>query len=166
MFFLRTGYFENLLKCEQVATYQPQVYNSFEDLSSDPDARIVSYQQPLEIMKSQPKGSIYRTIYETVVRSGFEKKPKTDEMMKFFMDRKSSHNKALISDLPRITDIACDQLRTLRKQGADTSAMEGLCYYEYIPGLDSSEKEFHETTFIVPHRAAHFDQFHTKEHIC
>ena len=150
VFFLRIGYFENLLKCDQVATYQPHVYSSFEELSSDPDAKIISWEEPLEIMKSQPRGSIYRTIFETVVRSGFETKPGTDEMMQFLMDRRTASNKALICDIPRISDMACDVIRTLRRDGGNTTAMEGLCFHEYIPDLDSPEKEFHDKYLSYP----------------
>ena len=64
VFVIGIGYFGNLLKCDQVATYQPQVYTSFEQLAQDPDASVVVYGAPLELIKAHPTGSVYRNIFE------------------------------------------------------------------------------------------------------
>ena len=56
----------------------------------------------------------------------------------------------MMFDTPRATDIICNMIRTLRNDGADSDDIDGLCFHEYIPNLDSTEHESHEKYLSYP----------------
>ena len=155
------GYFENLLKCDQMATYQPPVYTSFEQLSADTDAKVLGRESMMKVMKSHPIGSVYRNIHEAAVRSGFEHQPTWSTLIEFLMSRKNARNKAVINDYPRATDTLCGWIRDNAMNMYDT---DGLCFHEHIPELDSSEGEFHERYLTYP-KARHISNNFTRKKI-